>query len=85
MGQCYLVDRTALAKPGLTNIFKKNLFVVIHSSYALVMAKVGHLHPIYLSVVLESFSLLGLTNCVRLNTLKTKIWNLSMDSIWKYS
>ena len=34
MGQCYLVDRTALAKPGLTKI--------IHSSYAPVMACSGH-------------------------------------------
>ena len=41
MGQCYLVDRTALAKPGLTNI-KKKLFVVIHSSYAPVMACPGY-------------------------------------------
>ena len=42
MGQCYLVDRTALAKPGLTNIKKKNFFVVIHSSYAPVMACPGY-------------------------------------------
>ena len=72
-----LVDRTALAKPGLTNIKKKIslssfTLVMFQSWHAPVMDKVGHLQPIYLSVLLESFRLLGLTNCVMQNTLKTK-------------